>query len=129
MNGENEPDRKIERQRTPPSELILFWDHVTRPNQGLSLSRSVGMGRREPWERGCHPSLHPMGCVPQNYFASLGFLCAGQRGNKINAGEELPVCSRMRVCHCVIGQHDWQVKFLARQVTILAGHYQLKPLF
>ena len=53
VNGEKEPDRKIERQRTPPSELILFWDHVTRPNQGLSLSRSVGTGRREPWERGC----------------------------------------------------------------------------
>ena len=29
---------KIERQRTPPSELILFWRHVTRRNQGLSLS-------------------------------------------------------------------------------------------
>ena len=53
VKGENEPDKKIERQRTPPSELILFWDHVTRPNQGLSLSRSEGTGRREPWERGC----------------------------------------------------------------------------
>ena len=29
---------KIVRQRTPSSELILFWGHVTRPNQGLSLS-------------------------------------------------------------------------------------------
>ena len=26
---------------------------MTRPNQVLSLSRSVGTGRREPWERGC----------------------------------------------------------------------------
>ena len=54
VNGENEPDKKIERQRTSPSELILFWSHVTRPNLGLSLSlsRSVGTGRREPWERG-----------------------------------------------------------------------------
>ena len=25
---------------------------MTRPNQGLSLSRSIGMGRREPRERG-----------------------------------------------------------------------------
>ena len=30
------------------------------------------------------------------------------------------VCSRMRVC--IAGQHDWQVKFLAGQVTILARH-------
>ena len=29
---------KIERQRTPPSELILFWRHVTRGNQGVSFS-------------------------------------------------------------------------------------------
>ena len=42
-------ETQIERKRTPPSELILFWRHVTRPNQGLSLS-SAGMGRREPWE-------------------------------------------------------------------------------
>ena len=33
--------------------LILFWSHVTRPNQSLSLFRSVGTGRREPWEWGC----------------------------------------------------------------------------
>ena len=43
---------KIVRQRTPPSELILFWSHLTRPNQGLSLSHSAGTGRTEPWERG-----------------------------------------------------------------------------
>ena len=30
------------RQRTPPSELILFWSHVTSVFQVLSLSRSVG---------------------------------------------------------------------------------------
>ena len=29
------------RQRTPPSELILFWSHVTSVFHGLSLSRSV----------------------------------------------------------------------------------------
>ena len=52
VNGENEPDKKIERQRTSPSELILFWSHVTRSNLGLSLLRPVGTGRREPWERG-----------------------------------------------------------------------------
>ena len=40
------------RQRTPPSEIILFWSHVTSVFQGLSLSRSMGAGRREPWERG-----------------------------------------------------------------------------
>ena len=47
-----ERDTKFVIQRTPPSELILFWTHVTRPNKGLSLSCSVGTGRREPKERG-----------------------------------------------------------------------------
>ena len=47
-------DKKIERQRTPPSELILLWSHVTTPNQGFSLSHSLGTDRREPWERDCH---------------------------------------------------------------------------
>ena len=32
------------------SEWCRIW---TRPNQGLSLSCSVEMGRKEPWERGC----------------------------------------------------------------------------
>ena len=60
------------RQRTPPSEIILFWSHVTRVFQGLSLSSlrrplpplfapatqatlSLSLrraGRREPWKRG-----------------------------------------------------------------------------
>ena len=29
--------------------------HVTSASQGLSLSRSMGAGRREPWERGWKP--------------------------------------------------------------------------
>ena len=45
------------RQRTFPSELILFWNHVTRRSQDLSFSRSVGTGRREPWERGWQAPL------------------------------------------------------------------------
>ena len=40
------------RQRTPPSELILFSSPVTSVCQGLSLSLRRA-GRREPWERGC----------------------------------------------------------------------------
>ena len=46
VNGENEKDKKIERQRTPPSELILFWDYVTKPNQGLSTGRRENLGTR-----------------------------------------------------------------------------------
>ena len=34
-------NKKNVRQRTPPSELILFWSNVTRVFQGLSLSRFV----------------------------------------------------------------------------------------
>ena len=47
------------------------------------------------------------------------------QGDKIVrfAGEELAVCSRMRVC--VTGQHGRRVKYLAGQVTILAGHCPL----
>ena len=46
------------RQRTPPSEIILFWSHVTSVFQGLSISRSVGRVGENPgnevelcWER------------------------------------------------------------------------------
>ena len=38
VNVANKPDKKNVRQRTPPSELILFWRHVTRGNQGVSFS-------------------------------------------------------------------------------------------
>ena len=38
VNVANKPDKKNVRQRTPPSELILFWSHVTSVFQGLSLS-------------------------------------------------------------------------------------------
>ena len=42
------------RQRDSSLRINLFWSHMTRPNQGLSLSlsRSVVTVRREPWERG-----------------------------------------------------------------------------
>ena len=45
---------KIDRQRAPPSDEILFWKpkHLTRRNQGLSRSRSAGTGGRESWEQG-----------------------------------------------------------------------------
>ena len=58
MHEENEPDRKIERQRAPPLELINFAlepRDQTQPGS-LSLSRFVGTGRREPWGRGCPKS-------------------------------------------------------------------------
>ena len=42
VNVANKPDKKNVRQRTPPSEIILFWSHVTSVFQGLSLFRSVG---------------------------------------------------------------------------------------
>ena len=45
---ERKPDKKSARQRTPPSELILFWRHVTSVFQGLSLSRSVGRVGENP---------------------------------------------------------------------------------
>ena len=48
VNVANKPDKKNVRQRTPPSELILFWSHVTSVFQGLSLSRSVGRVGENP---------------------------------------------------------------------------------
>ena len=47
------------------------------------------------------------------------------QGDKIVrfTGEDLAVCSRMRVC--VTGQHDRRGKSLAGQVTILAEHCPL----
>ena len=54
VNVANKPDKKNMRQRTPPSELILLWSHVTSVFQGLSLSLALcRAGRREPWEQGC----------------------------------------------------------------------------
>ena len=40
--------QKNVRQRTPPSELILFWSNMTSVFQGLSLSRSVRWIRENP---------------------------------------------------------------------------------
>ena len=48
MNVANKRDKKNVRQRTPPSELILFWRHVTSVFKGLSLSRSVGRVEENP---------------------------------------------------------------------------------
>ena len=48
VNVANKPDKKDVRQRTPPSELILFWSHVTSVFQGLSLSRLVGRVGENP---------------------------------------------------------------------------------
>ena len=48
VNVANKPDKKDVRQRTPPSELILFWSHVTSVFQGLFLSRSVGRVGENP---------------------------------------------------------------------------------
>ena len=48
VNVANKPDKKNVRQRTPPSELILFWSHVTSVFQGLSPSRSVGRVKESP---------------------------------------------------------------------------------
>ena len=52
--GDRQKNRqKIERQSTPPSGLILGWETRDQTQQGsLSLARSVGTGRREPWEQG-----------------------------------------------------------------------------
>ena len=44
----NKRDKKNVRQRTPPSEIILFWSHVTSVFQGVSLSRSVGRVGENP---------------------------------------------------------------------------------
>ena len=51
VNAGNKPDKNNVKQRTPPSELMLFRSHVTSVFQGLSLSLRRA-GRREPWERG-----------------------------------------------------------------------------
>ena len=48
VNVANKPYLKNARQRTPPSELILFWSHVTSVFQGLSLSHSVGRVGENP---------------------------------------------------------------------------------
>ena len=48
VNVANTQDKKYVRQRTPPSELILFCSHVTSVYQGLSLSRSVGRVGENP---------------------------------------------------------------------------------
>ena len=41
-------ETQIERQRTPSSELILFWSHVTKPDQGLFLSPPQGWVEESP---------------------------------------------------------------------------------
>ena len=46
VNVANKPDKKNVRQRTPPSELILFCDQ--RFPGSLSLSRSVGRVGENP---------------------------------------------------------------------------------
>ena len=38
----NKRDKKNVRQRTPPSEIILFWSHVTRVSLSLSRYQIVG---------------------------------------------------------------------------------------
>ena len=48
VNIANKPDKNNVRQRTPPSELILFRSHVTSVFHGLSLSRSVGRVGENP---------------------------------------------------------------------------------
>ena len=48
VNVANKPDTKNVRQRTPSSELTLFWSDVTSVFQGLSLSRSVGRVGENP---------------------------------------------------------------------------------
>ena len=48
VNIANKPDKKNVRPKTPPSELILFWRHVTSVFQGLSLSRSIGRVGENP---------------------------------------------------------------------------------
>ena len=58
MNGENEPDKK--KLETKDSSLginfVLGPRDQTQPGS-LSLSRSVGTGRKEPWERGWRRQL------------------------------------------------------------------------
>ena len=57
VNVANKPEKNV-RQRTPPSELILFWSHVTSVFQGVSLSRSVGrVGENPGNEVVSHPIL------------------------------------------------------------------------
>ena len=71
----NKRDKKNVRQRTPPSEIILFWSHVTSVFQGLSvglsLVRLVGwvgenpgneVGRKSPLE------TRHSGCVERAKF-------------------------------------------------------------
>ena len=48
VNFASKPHKKNVRQRTPPSEIILFWSHVTSVFQGLSLSRSVARVGENP---------------------------------------------------------------------------------
>ena len=78
-------ETQTERQRTPPSELILFWRHVTRPNQGLSLS-SAGMGRREPWEWGGMQAT-----MPKNQPTFICLRTAIMSWNKRNIDAKLKI--------------------------------------
>ena len=50
VNVANKPEKKNVRQRTPPSELILFWSHVTSVFQGslLPALRTVGRVGENP---------------------------------------------------------------------------------
>ena len=49
VNVANKPDKKDVTERTPPSELILFWSDLTSVFQGLFLSRFVGQVGENPW--------------------------------------------------------------------------------
>ena len=65
-NVANKPDTKNVRERTPPSELILFWSHVTIVFQGLSPSRSV-------WRVGENPGNEVVLWPFYRIFLPLGF--------------------------------------------------------
>ena len=89
-----------------------FYHSNTR---GRNLAWSKNSNRKTNWLRKClSKSTDKIVTVK---FKS----CTIQTNKNLRfTGEDLAVCSRMRVC--VTGQHDRQVKFLAGQVTIQVGH-------
>ena len=90
----NKRDKKNVRQRTPPSEIILFWSHVTSVFQGLSLSRSVGRVGENP---GNEVEKNPQCfCISKFYYLSPGKLKHANFNFSFGQKQNY----KLRLCYC-----------------------------
>ena len=97
MNGENKPGTNWE---TKDSFLRINFVLETRDQTQpgfLSLSHSVGRGRREPWERGC----------------SHGWIFCFQSRETRSSTLFLIACSQFSICVGIENQNlQWTVDFI-----------------